>query len=114
MDELVQDGQKGGRSAAKALIEAARDHVREVKPDSNPNVQFKIRVYANVAGLAKTYSDTGIVSSADTLRSFIQGFNMHNTLCDFVDAGNGKECSDVKVAGKNVLFLLLRMKGSLT
>ncbi|OQD69257.1 hypothetical protein PENPOL_c002G10241 [Penicillium polonicum] len=98
MDELVRDGQKGGRSAAKALIEAAREHVREVKPDSNPNVQFKIRVYANVAGLAKTYSDTGIVSSADTLRSFIQGFNMHNTLCDFVDAGNGKECSDVKVA----------------
>lgn len=114
MDELVRDGQKGGRSAAKALIEAAREHVREVKPDSNPNVQFKIRVYANVAGLAKTYSDTGIVSSADTLRSFIQGFNMHNTLCDFVDAGNGKECSDVKVAGKNLLFLLLRMKGSLT
>jgi hypothetical protein len=39
---------------------------------------------------------------------------MHNTLCDFVDVGNGKECSDVKVGGKNFLFLLPRMKGSLT
>lgn len=114
MDELVQDGQKGGRSAAKALIEAARDHIRKVKPDSNPNIQFKIRVYANVAGLAKTYSGTGIVSSADIPRYFIQGFNMENTLCDFVDAGNGKECSDVKVRGKNVLFLLPSIEGSLT
>lgn len=113
MDELVQDEQRGGRSAAKALIEAARDHVRKVKPDSNPNIQFKIRVYANVAGLAKTYSDIGIVSSADILRHFIQGFNMENTLCEFVDAGNGKECSDVKVKGKNFLFLLPWMKESL-
>ncbi|KAJ5668863.1 hypothetical protein N7462_009933 [Penicillium macrosclerotiorum] len=97
MDELIQDGQKGGRTAAKALIEAARCHIREVKPDSSPNIQFIIRVYANVAGLAKVYSDSGIVSSVDVVRCFIQGFNMENTLCEFVDAGSGKECSDVKI-----------------
>lgn len=106
MNELIQDGQKGGHSAAKALIEAARDHVRKVKPDSSPNIQYKIKVYANVTGLAKTYSDTGVVSSADIVRHFIQGFNMENTLCDFVDAGNGKECSDVKVGGKISLVLI--------
>lgn len=114
MDELVQGGHKGGRSAAKSLVDAARNHVRELKPDCNPNVHIKIRVYANVAGLAKTYVDTGIVSSADIVRYFIQGFNMHHTLCDFVDAGNGKECSDVKVRGKNAPCFLLKLKGSLT
>ena len=115
MDELVQDGQKGGRYAAKALIEAAQDHIRKLKSDSNPNVQYtcKIRVYANIAGLAKTYFDTGIVGSVDTLRDFVQGFNMENTMCDFVDAGNGKECSDVKIRGKKFQFLLPRMKMSL-
>ncbi|KAJ6113597.1 CCCH zinc finger DNA binding protein [Penicillium sp. IBT 18751x] len=97
MDELVQDGQKGGHFAAKALIEAARDHVRRVTSNNDPNIHVKVRVYANMAGLAKTYADTGIVSSTDILSHFIQGFNMENPLCDFVDAGNGKECSDVKV-----------------
>lgn len=65
-------------------------------------------MYANVAGLAKTYYDTSVVSSQDVLNSFIQGFNMEDTLCDFVDAGSGKECSDVKIGGKIVLPLTLR------
>jgi glutaredoxin-related protein len=100
LDEFIQDGQKGGRSAAKALIEAAHCHVREVKPASSPNINYKIQVYANVTGLAKLYADTSIVGSADHLREFIRGFNMEDTLCEFVDAGNGKECSDVKIKGK--------------
>ncbi|KAJ5670358.1 uncharacterized protein N7477_005721 [Penicillium maclennaniae] len=78
MDELVQDGQKGGHSAAKALIEAARDHVRRVNSNSNPNIHLKIRVYAIRAGLAKTYADTGIVSSTDILSDFIQAHFEHN------------------------------------
>ncbi|KAJ6110884.1 CCCH zinc finger DNA binding protein [Penicillium sp. IBT 16267x] len=97
LDEFIQRGHGGGRSAAKALMEAVRNHVRQVEPDVDAKIQYKIRVYANVIGLAKTYRDTGIVSSEDVLESFIQGFNMENPLCDFVDAGNGKECSDVKI-----------------
>lgn len=114
MDEFVQDGQKGGRSAAKALMEAVQDHVQKVKPDASPNIQYKIRVYANVTGLAKVYFDTSVVSSKDVLGSFIQGFNMEDPLCEFVDAGNGKECSDAKIRGEIVLFLVLKLNGSLT
>ncbi|KAL4889610.1 CCCH zinc finger DNA binding protein [Aspergillus ambiguus] len=97
MDEFVRGGQKGGRSAAKALMKAVRDHVHKAVPDTSPHIQYMVHVYANVTGLAKTYRDTGIISSKDVLESFIQGFNMENQLCDFVDAGSGKECSDVKI-----------------
>jgi hypothetical protein len=39
---------------------------------------------------------------------------MEDTLCDFVDAGNGKECSDVKIDGEILLSIDPRVKGSLT
>lgn len=100
MDTFVQGGNQGGRSAAKALIEAVQDHIREVKPNVSPNIQYKIHVFANVAGLAKAYHDSNIVDSKDVLREFIQGFNMETPLCDFVDAGHGKECADVKIGGE--------------
>ncbi|KAJ5661908.1 uncharacterized protein N7477_009524 [Penicillium maclennaniae] len=105
VDEFVQDGQTGGGSAARALMEAVRDHVRKVEPDASPNIYYKIRVYANVTGLAKTYRDTSSVTYEGVL-SFIQGFNMENTLCDFVDAGKGKECSDVKIRALFEHYLL--------
>ncbi|KAL5362176.1 hypothetical protein BJX96DRAFT_176919 [Aspergillus floccosus] len=99
VDSFVQDGNQGGRSAAKALIEAVQNHIRKVKPDASPNIQYKIHVFANVAGLATAYRDSNIVSK-DVLQHFIQGFNMESPLCDFVDAGHGKECSDVKIGGE--------------
>jgi hypothetical protein len=104
-DEFVQNEKNGGGLAARALIEAVQDHIRKIKPDISPNIKYKIGVYANVAGLGSTYCDTSVVSSQDALNSFIQAFNMEDTLCDFVDAGSGKECSDVKIRGKLVLPL---------
>ncbi|KAL2874840.1 hypothetical protein SGCOL_009959 [Colletotrichum sp. CLE4] len=48
-------------------------------------------------GLAKTYIEAGIISHPGVLDEFIRGFNMKNPMCDFVDAGNGKECADEKL-----------------
>jgi hypothetical protein len=112
LDEFVQDGQRGGRSAAKALMGAVEDHVRKVASDVDANIQYKIRMYANVTGLAKTCRDTGIISSEEALRAFIQGFNMESPLCDFVDAGNGKECSDVKIRGDSMVLLISSVNGA--
>lgn len=58
-----------------------------------------IRVYANIQGLAKTYYEAGILSGPATFLEFVRGFNMANNQCDFVDAGNGKECADEKIKG---------------
>jgi hypothetical protein len=69
-------------------------------PDS-AHLQVITRVYANVAGLSKTYTVHGILSEP-TFVEFIRGFNMGETMCDYVDAGTGKECSDEKVKGKRL------------
>lgn len=57
-----------------------------------------VRVYANIEGLVMTYRELDITSESATM-AFIRGFNMGHAMCDFVDAGNGKECSDEKVKG---------------
>ncbi|KAK6812464.1 hypothetical protein RU639_011866 [Aspergillus parasiticus] len=96
-DNLIQSGYDGGQKAVQLLRKAVEDYLFQLDPEANPRIQCKIRVYANVSGLSKTYRDTNIAPVDGTLEAFIQGFNMENGLCDFVDAGNGKECSDVKI-----------------
>jgi hypothetical protein len=59
-----------------------------------------VRVYANMEGLAKTYKEMEVLSEA-TFDDFVRGFNMGDRLCDYIDAGNGKECADVKVNGRS-------------
>lgn len=55
-------------------------------------------MYANLEGLAKVYKDAGNMDFPSTsVDEFVRGFNMLDPLCDFIDAGNGKECADEKV-----------------
>lgn len=81
------------------LRKSVERHIRDIDPQASPNIQYRIRVYANVPGLMKTYREAHILRSNEALDPFIRGFNMENSLCDFIDAGNGKECSDVKIRG---------------
>ncbi|KAI9923969.1 hypothetical protein MW887_007427 [Aspergillus wentii] len=95
-DTLIQKGHSGGHETVQTLLTSINAHVQDLDNPIHP-IQCRIRVYANVNGLGKTYRNAGIISDEETLVSFIQGFNMENGLCDFVDAGGGKECSDVKL-----------------
>ncbi|KAK4690621.1 hypothetical protein P7C71_g6210, partial [Lecanoromycetidae sp. Uapishka_2] len=47
--------------------------------------------------LVETYIDANFLNQREAFASFIRGFNMAYPLCDFIDAGNGKECSDFKI-----------------
>ncbi|PWY96343.1 hypothetical protein BO94DRAFT_580200 [Aspergillus sclerotioniger CBS 115572] len=94
---LIRDGYNGGRKAARLLRKSVDRHVRDIDPQASPNIQYRIRVYANVPGLMKACREANILRSNEALDPFIRGFNMENPLCDFIDAGNGKECSDVKI-----------------
>ncbi|GLA34045.1 hypothetical protein AnigIFM63309_004072 [Aspergillus niger] len=96
-DALIRQGYNGGRKAAMLLRKSVERHIRDIDPQASPNIQYRIRVYANVPGLMKTYREAHILRSNEALDPFIRGFNMENSLCDFIDAGNGKECSDVKI-----------------
>lgn len=52
-------------------------------------------------GLTKTYAEANILDQREEFARFVRGFNMAHPLCDFIDAGNGKECSDVKIRGES-------------
>ncbi|KAL2828341.1 CCCH zinc finger DNA binding protein [Aspergillus pseudoustus] len=97
LEELIRDGSNGGREAARRLSKSVEEHVQKVDPKIDPNTIYRIRVYANVEGLAKAYCEANTLRADQDLRAFVRGFNMERTLCDFVDAGNGKECADAKL-----------------
>lgn len=81
------------------LRQTILEQLPELDPDMPHYSQVMIRVYANLKGLAKVYHDTQILKNVETLNDFVRGFNRGSYLCDFVDAGNGKECADEKVKG---------------
>jgi hypothetical protein len=85
--------------AATLLRQAVEEDLKSSVSHAAHPLQLVVRVYANVRGLASAYVKAGILSDPTTLDDFIRGFNMNNAFCDFVDAGNGKECADEKVKG---------------
>ncbi|KAJ0370075.1 hypothetical protein COL26b_010178 [Colletotrichum chrysophilum] len=100
-DELITQGFEGGKKAAGMLRQTILDQLPELDPDMPHHSQVMIRVYANLKGLAKVYHDTQILKNVETLNDFVRGFNRGSYLCDFVDAGNGKECADEKVKARS-------------
>ncbi|KAJ0415236.1 hypothetical protein BJY00DRAFT_293747 [Aspergillus carlsbadensis] len=99
LERFIQDGKNGGHDAARALIHAVKDHMKKVDPEASPATSYNIRVFANVLGLTKLYRETNLLRPGEDLSNFIRGFNMESPLCDFIDAGDGKECADVKIKG---------------
>jgi hypothetical protein len=63
------------------------------------HIPIRIHIYANIKGLASAYSYNKILDSADDFYKFVRGFNMGYPMCDFVDAGDGRECADSKLKG---------------
>jgi hypothetical protein len=99
-DELVQAGLDGGKQAMSLLKQSVEKKLKILSGNVPPHLQVIIRVYANLQGLAQSYQNSGLLSNGQTLEEFVRGFNMGDPLCDYVDAGNGKECADEKVKGK--------------
>lgn len=107
--KLIHDGHDGGYEAARLLMQAAEEHIPQADPEAPPNTCCRIRVYANVEGLAKAYRANDILPADGSMAAFIQGFNKMSPLCDFVDVGHGKECSDVKLRGQHRYSILPRI-----
>ncbi|KAH7303523.1 hypothetical protein B0I35DRAFT_446544 [Stachybotrys elegans] len=103
-DELVTQGLDGGKKTAHLLKQAVQTELQYSVPAVAPHLQVVIRVYASVRGLAKTYKEREILSES-VFTEFIRGFNMGNATCDYIDAGDGKECSDKKVEATFQLHL---------
>ena len=95
----MKAGLVGGKRAAGLLKQTVEEELRLSFPAVAHHIQVVIRVYANMKGLAKTYKDAEVLPQLASFDEFVRGFNMGDSMCDYVDAGNGKECSDEKMKG---------------
>jgi hypothetical protein len=73
------------------------------KPYFQHDYNILVRVYANLHGLSKTYTEARIVPNSKVLLDFVQTFNKSHDLVEIVDAGNDKEAADSKIKGRAVL-----------
>lgn len=97
-NELIKQGLEGGKKTASLLKQAVTEALRSSVPAAAHPLQVLVRVYANMKGLAKTYKEMEVVPEV-TFEDFVRGFNKVSPLYDYIDAGDGKECADVKVNG---------------
>lgn len=91
---------EGGKRTASLVKRAVEEDLQSSTLSTVHHMQVKVRVYANVKGLAKTYKEMDVLPQSTFFDEFIRGFNMGNAMCDYVDAGDGKECADEKVKGR--------------
>ncbi|AEO68290.1 d4bad0f5-b61c-42d7-94dc-d939106025be [Thermothielavioides terrestris] len=94
-DTLLAKRADGGSAAAQLLHEEVKASLRRKGLE---HCQVMVRIYANVFGLSKTLSKTGVVGAdSRSLAPFIASFNRSYGLTDFVDAGQLKENADFKL-----------------
>ncbi|KAF5676123.1 CCCH zinc finger DNA binding protein [Fusarium heterosporum] len=96
-DDLIQAGLEGGKQAISLLKQNVEQKFNALNGSVPPHLKVIVRAYANLKDLSMTYQSSGVLASSDTMEQFVRGFNMGDPLCDYVDAGNGKECADEKV-----------------
>lgn len=71
-------------------------------------MDFHVRAFANVDGLARALVRDGRLQDVNQLRAFAAGFSNRQPFFDFVDVGAGKERADHKIHGRAIPFLTLR------
>lgn len=94
------EGLEGGKRAASTLIQAVGEELHASLPETSRHMKIVVRVYTNLLGMADVYKKLDTTANSPHFDEFVRGFNMGSPLCDYVDAGNGKECSDEKVKGE--------------
>ena len=94
--ELLRQGEPGGRKAARQLKEGVFRILAE-HPYCSQDSQIIARVYANVSGLATTLVKAGVLSSTAIFHEFVSGFTNGDDMCDFIDVGSGKDKADMKL-----------------
>lgn len=99
LDHIVKDIESGGRMAAQLLRDAVLEYIRVKFPCLPQDLEVVVKVYGNMKGLCRLYCDAKILDQREDFENFVRAFNMSHPSCDFIDAGNGKECSDDKIRG---------------
>ncbi|KAJ5398035.1 hypothetical protein N7509_006148 [Penicillium cosmopolitanum] len=88
-DEFLQQGEEGGRNAAKQLYTALHTYVTANLPNIKvPKLLTKI--YLNVRVFSEMCVRSGLVSDPSGIHDFIRGFNETMSFSEIVDIGSGK------------------------
>ena len=105
-DNLIKQGEIGGKEAAVALSGSVRDYVHMAVPGLSSDYKILTRIYANIKKLGEVCHRAGILSKPSTIEEFARGFTGSKHLFDFVDVGMGKDRADEKISGESMVAWL--------
>ena len=96
----MQQGEEGGRSAAKALETGMRSYLAKNIPSvTEPRLLTKI--FLNVKSFGELCARSGTISETAAIHDFIRGFNETMSLSEIVDIGSGKNKAYDKIQGSS-------------
>lgn len=81
------------------MLQTVKEDLASQNPLTAHQMQVVVRIYADMQALAKAYKEMSILPSAAIFREFVRGFNAGDALCDYLDTGDEKGCSDDKMQG---------------
>ena len=105
-DDLIKQGETGGKEAANSLSSSVRGYIHKNVPDLSSDYKIVTRIYANLKGLGDVCHKAGISTKPSTMEEFARGFTGSKHLFDFVDVGMGKDRADEKISGEWVVAQL--------
>jgi hypothetical protein len=97
-DEYLQQGEDGGRNAAKQLEAGLRTYLSNNLPSIN-EPKLLTKVYINVKSLGELCARSGIISEPAAIHDFVRGFNETTSFSEIVDIGSGKNKAYEKIQG---------------
>lgn len=97
-DEYLQQGEEGGRSAAKQLEAGLRSYLSKNLPSIN-EPKLLTKIYLNVRGFGELCSRSGLISDAAAIHDFIRGFNETMSFSEIIDIGSDKNKAYNKIEG---------------
>ncbi|KAF1941492.1 hypothetical protein EJ02DRAFT_347714 [Clathrospora elynae] len=104
LDELIRDGEQGGRRAASQLHASIQQYIENEANDTPIASRVVCRIYANVRGLGDVLVRAGAIEEIGQFEDFVRGFTRGKTLFDFIDVGAGKDRADEKIIESFKLF----------
>ncbi|KAJ5298520.1 uncharacterized protein N7443_006640 [Penicillium atrosanguineum] len=103
-DEYLQQGEEGGRSAAKALETCMRSYLAKNIP-SVAEPRLLTKVFLNVKSFGELCARSGTISEAAAIHDFIRGFNETMSFSEIVDVGSSKNKAYDKIQEMFQVFL---------
>ncbi|KEQ78201.1 hypothetical protein M436DRAFT_35657 [Aureobasidium namibiae CBS 147.97] len=84
---FLNQGDQGGRLAARALFQAINEYVFSTIADLSVEAKIVARVYVDLEDLCSLCLRAGLVNHGSQVKSFVRGFCQDKPLFDFIDVG---------------------------